>query len=76
MTETILLRFNGGPLDGDTRSVEGSWPPPANIVVEAVEGVVEDATYRKTNESQLPDDVAEHPGILRGAEYQWTPVTP
>lgn len=70
--ETILLRFNGGPLDGDTRMIVGEWPPPDNFVLDEVE----DATYRKTNQSQLPDEVAEHPGILRGAEYQWTPVTP
>jgi hypothetical protein len=59
-----LLRFKGGPHEGN-RSFVGDWPPPARF---------EDAGgyYRKTQQSQLPGDVDDHPHIARGAEYEWT----
>lgn len=69
-------RFSGGPLDGQTRfaPAEARWPLPdtfelALLSEEQVNFLI--GEYRKTNESQLPDEVADHPNLARGAEYAW-----
>lgn len=61
--ETILMRFDDGPLVG-TRTVEVDqfgWPPPVEIDLGS------DGTYERTNYSQLTEPV---PGVLRGAQYR------
>jgi hypothetical protein len=69
-------RFNGGPLDGETRITpdEAGWPLPDEFKL----GLLSDADtnfvigyYVRTNQSQLDDEVASHPGLMRGAEYSW-----
>lgn len=63
-----LMRFAGGPLDGLTGHEQThDWPPPDEFVVpDHSEGI-----YHKISQSQLPDDVAAHPNLIRGAQYEW-----
>jgi len=69
-----LTRFNGGPLDGQTRWTpdEAGWPLPNRLDLALMEREGSRnfliGHYDKTNESRLPVD---HPGIARGAEYSW-----
>lgn len=73
----IVARFHGGPLDDDNRLApnEVGWPLPdefrlALISDEQVNFMI--GYYSKTNQSELPDEVASaNPGLMRGAEYTW-----
>jgi hypothetical protein len=59
-----MARFEGGPLDGQTRQWPGTWPLPDTWdVVTEPEG-----HYKKARESQLTED---HPGVARGAVFVW-----
>jgi len=69
-----IARFTGGPLDGQSFvTPEGVWPLAADFTLALVstEGEFGLGRYEKTNESQLDDEVANHPGIARGADYGW-----
>lgn len=82
MPETgFLMRFEGGPLSGETAlTTTMAWPLPERV--EAVPSgefsSVEDfalvratetlPAYVKVGESQLAEDV---PGVVRGAQYEW-----
>lgn len=55
------------------------WPPPERIYLDGAGGVIREAredddeafVMVRTRYSQLPDDVADHPHIARGAEYHY-----
>ena len=69
-------RFNGGPLDGETRITpdEAGWPLPNEFRLALVSDEQTNFTigrYTKTNQSELPDEVASHPNLMRGAEFEW-----
>ena len=68
-------RFNGGPLDEQLHETpdEAGWPLPDELVLALLSGrtTFGMGRYVKTNESQLTDEQADHPGIGRGATYQW-----
>ena len=61
---TYAMRLRGGPYDGETLITHGTWPLPDDL------GQGETGTYRKISESQIKED---HPGLMRGAEYEWVP---
>jgi hypothetical protein len=68
-----VARFVGGPLDDENRMVpdEAGWPLPDEFKMALVsdEGInFTIGYYDKTNQSQLSE---AHPGILRGAEFEW-----
>ena len=69
------VRFIGGPLDGETHIAPNEWPLPElfALLLHSVDDNLglQLGGYRKVNESKLPDEVAAHPTLLRGAEYQW-----
>jgi hypothetical protein len=44
-----------------------SWPPVSTVVVDNVTPGV----YRLTNHSSLSGEIADHPNLARGAEYEW-----
>jgi hypothetical protein len=66
MAELVLLRFEGGPMEG-THQYRGPWPPPSEFSSRS------DGTYRKVRQSLLDEPVE---GVARGAEYRWQPVAP
>jgi hypothetical protein len=59
-----LLRFKGGPLEGEARGYAETWPPPDRFEMPG-------GSYRKRQQSTLPAEVDDHPHIARGAEYEW-----
>lgn len=63
--EAILIRFEGGPVDGDHQAMvpPAPWPPPEVIAEGNGGGVYERIAY-----SQLPGPMK---GVMRGATYQW-----
>lgn len=59
------MRFDGGPMDGQTKLTEAPWPLPEELDMPEQGGrYVKDPD----RESKLP----EMPGILRGAVFVWT----
>lgn len=62
--EDLVMRFHGGPLDGD-RIMERTWPLPDEIP--APNGI---GRYVKTDESKVERTLATAK-FLRGAEYAW-----
>lgn len=64
MNELIGLRFNGGPMDGATQSVNEEWPPADVIRLDDHP----EGEYHKVRQSQLPAGLQ---GVMRGAEYEW-----
>ena len=72
MSESIMVRMNGGPVPG-TRIVSIDvleWPPPEGISVSPSE---QPGSYRLRNYSQLPPQTDPESRLMRGAEYDWTP---
>ena len=69
MTE-FFIRFEGGPMDGDHTAV-GPWPPP-EVWPEPFAG----GQYVSKTMSDLTDEQADHPNIMRGAVYEWRPEEP
>ena len=63
---TNVMRFEGGPLDGETRFTDLPWPLPDEMA--APSGGLR-GRYLKVAESQLPDE--DLPGVIRGASYRW-----
>ena len=73
-------RFNGGPLDEQLHETpdEAGWPLPRELRLALISS---DATfvmgrYLKLAESQLSDEAADHPGVGRGASYEWQEEVP
>lgn len=82
--EQIALRFNGGPLDADSRFVEGlPWPPPDRLALKhinetwAIADAAEldeeaisstDGIYYLEDYSKLPER-PESKHVIRGATY-------
>lgn len=68
--EVVVLRMVGGPHDGDrvgpVRDL-GGWPLPDRLE----SPLLTSGYYRKVSESQLPAEVAAHPNLMRGAQYEW-----
>lgn len=58
-----VLRIYETPHSDRQIGYQGPWPPPEFI---NFEGVV----YERRSYSQLPDDVADHPNLMRGAVYR------
>lgn len=69
------VRFKGGPLDGEVHIAPTAWPLPEmfSLLLHSDEANLglQLGSYRKVSESQLPDEAAAHPNVLRGAEYEW-----
>ena len=69
------VRFRGGPLDGETHMAPAEWPLPDvfSLLLHAdAEGMgLQLGGYRKLDESQWSDEVAQHPGLVRGVLYGW-----
>lgn len=63
--EVVMLRFEGGPLEGERSYKVTAWPLPDELPGESFRG------YRKGMESQIPDDLASLEHIMRGAVYEW-----
>lgn len=59
----FAARFEGGPLDG-TVFMEGPWPPPE-------EWPEQGGRYQRTSMSNLTDEQADHPNLMRGVVYKW-----
>jgi hypothetical protein len=59
-----LVRFVDGPTPGDYLH-PGPWPLPQKLRTPSPGG-----RYVKVGESALTED---HPGVVRGAQYRWTP---
>jgi len=69
--EVVLLRMIGGPHPGDRHGPVdelGGWPLPDRL-----DSPLGGGFYRKVSESQLPAEVAAHPNLMRGAQYEWVP---
>lgn len=70
MTETFLLRTEGGPCDGETRVATSDvmpWPLPDVLKYDA------SGRYVKAAESVLPPQLPGS-GTARGATYRWEPA--
>jgi hypothetical protein len=68
--EVVVLRMVGGPHAGDRHgpvSDLGGWPLPERLE----SPLLTSGYYRKVSESQLPVEVAAHPNLMRGAQYEW-----
>lgn len=69
------IRFKGGPLDGETHIAPNEWPMPElfTMLLHSVEDGIglQLGGYRKVSQSALTDEQADHPGIMRGALYEW-----
>jgi hypothetical protein len=68
MSETLLIRTEGGPHPGTrfTESPPFSWPLPATLPDAG-------GRYVKVTESSLPA-MGDGVRLLRGAEYEWEPA--
>lgn len=68
-------RFNGGPLDEQLHETpdDAGWPLPGELTLALLSLGTTFAIgrYIKLGESQLTDEQADHPGIGRGAVYEW-----
>lgn len=68
--ETIMLRFKGGLLDGETIASTTPWPPPDRIDGSTEPFLYgEPGYYAKIRQSQLTEPVPAF--LARGAEYEW-----
>ena len=63
---TSAMRFEGGPLDGETFFTDIPWPLPDEMA--APSGSLH-GRYLKAAESKLPD--GDLPGMMRGTSYRW-----
>ena len=63
--EVLNVRFLGGPWEGDRMvvSAKNEWPPPAELEIDGI-------TYIRIGYSNMPNEVAAHPHIVRGAKYR------
>ena len=64
--EHCVVKMIGGPREGEGTLLISFWPPPAEV-----EGDIM-GRYVRESYSNLPDDVANHPNIIRGAVYRYT----
>lgn len=75
MTETILLRTDGGPFPGVRYSTDDypfPWPPPERLKLPPELPLPQGwglGYYQKVSHSQLPEPPTS--GLVRAARYEW-----
>jgi hypothetical protein len=69
--DTYVIKFEGGMADG-LMAYQTGWPPPEFFSV--MDDDDREHVYERAQMSQLPDDVADHPNLMRGAVYKFKEV--
>ena len=77
-SDFLQLNLDIGPIHISCDKAGLEWPPPERLyltkegeIKEATPDTHEDLLLVRVRYSKLPDEVAKHPNIARGAEYQY-----
>jgi len=77
----IRIHMLLSPIDIRCRDLDFDWPPPERIYMgqdgeirEARPGDDEECIFVCTNRSALSDEAADHPNLMRGAEYHYASI--